>query len=306
MKTAMIIPTWKAMPWLHDLLPALKTLDPAPDRILFIDSSSPDDTRKTIEDAGFEVHQIPKEEFGHGKTRNLGAKMCEGADILFYLTQDAIPNQTDLLSPMLKIFEDDPKTAVAFGRQLPHYDANIAASYARLHNYPPESRINTWADIDTRGIKAVFCSNSFSAYRADVLKELGGFPEELPLAEDMGLSARALEAGYNSRYVAEAAVRHSHNYSMYEDFTRYFDIGAFLAVDHWFKDRHIKSGGEGLNFVKGEFKYTYKNGNLWDCIKIVPQTAAKLIGFKLGSQCKKIPVPILRKLSMHSYYWENM
>lgn len=306
MKTALIIPTWNAMPWLPDLLPALQALNPKPDKILFIDSSSVDKTRETIRAFGFEVHQIRKEEFGHGKTRNLGAQLCEGTDILFYMTQDAIPNQTDLLSSILAAFEADPKTAVAFGRQLPHNDANVSAIYARLHNYPPQNRINTAADIETRGIKAVFCSNSFAAYRASILKELGGFPENLPLAEDMGLAARALEAGYNSRYIGETAVRHSHNYTAYQDFTRYFDIGAFLKVDPWFKSRTIKSGGEGLRFVIGEFQYTYKNGTLLDCMKIIPHTAAKLIGFKLGHNCKKLPKWLLRKASMHSYYWETM
>ncbi|MEZ5813122.1 MAG: glycosyltransferase family 2 protein [Alphaproteobacteria bacterium] len=306
MKTALIIPTWNAEPWLPELLKALSNLDPKPDRILFIDSSSADRTREMIESVGFDLHQIPKEEFGHGKTRNLGARLNENADILIYMTQDAIPAQSDLIAPMLSFFEKDPKTAIVFGRQLPHDDANVAAQYARLQNYPAHDYVNRMEDKDTRGIKTFFCSNSFAAYRAAALQEAGGFPEDLPLAEDMAVCARLLEKGYKSQYSATSQVKHSHNYTPYQDLTRYFDIGAFLKVDPWFKSRNIKSSGEGLKFVLGEFKYTFKNGSLMDCIMIVPHTLAKFVGFKLGEHFRRLPKSALRKLSMHSYYWENL
>ncbi|PCI99952.1 MAG: glycosyl transferase [Alphaproteobacteria bacterium] len=305
MKTALIIPTWNAQPWLLPLLDALKKLDPQPDNILFIDSSSIDDTRDIIKEQGFNVHQIPKKEFGHGKTRNLGASLNKDADILIYLTQDAIPAQIDLLAPILKIFKENADTAIVFGRQLPHNDANVSARYARLQNYPEAGYTNTISDMPVRGIKTFFCSNSFAAYRADTLLNIGGFPEALPLAEDMAVCARLLEAGYKSTYCADAQVRHSHNYGVYQDLTRYFDIGAFLSVDPWFKSKSIKSGGEGLRFVIGEFKYTIKHGTILNCIQIIPHTLAKFIGFKLGEKCKSLPIWLVRKISMHSYYWEN-
>ncbi len=306
MKTALIIPTWNAEPWLAELLPAIKSLDPQPDKILFIDSSSADNTRDLITKAGFHFHQIPKEEFGHGKTRNLGARMNDDAEILIYMTQDAIPARSDLIKPILDFFKKDSETAIVFGRQLPHDDADTAAKYARLQNYPQNDYINRFEDMDTRGIKTFFCSNSFAAYRADKLAEIGGFPEDLPLAEDMAACARLLEKGYKSQYSSQSMVKHSHNYTSYQDFTRYFDIGAFLSVDPWFKSKTVKSGGEGLRFVIGEFKYTIKNGSLLDCIKIVPHTFAKFLGFKLGQKYKSLPKGLLRKISMHSYYWENM
>lgn len=306
MKTALIIPTWNAEPWLPELLPALQKLSPAPECILFIDSSSTDNTRDIIRNAGFDVHKIAKEEFGHGKTRNLGARLNADADILIYMTQDAIPAHDNLVQPILDYFRQCKNTAIVFGRQLPHDDADIAAQYARLQNYPEHDYLNKFEDMEERGIKTFFCSNSFAAYRADRLREINGFPEELPLAEDMAACARLLEKGYYSQYSSASQVKHSHNYSSYQDFTRYFDIGAFLSVDPWFKTRTVKSGGEGIRFVIGEFKYTIKNGNISDCIKIFPHTLAKFIGFKLGQRCKALPKSVLRKISMHSYYWENM
>lgn len=305
MKTTLIIPTWNAAIWLPAFIEALKALEPQPDRILFIDSSSTDNTREILEMANYNVHQIAQKDFGHGKTRNLGAQLCPEADILVYLTQDALPADTDLLTRIIRLFEQDPQAAMLFGRQLPHQDASVAARYARLCNYPSENRIITAADIPLRGIKAVFCSNSFAAYRAAALKAIGGFPEDLPLAEDMAAAGRFLEAGYHNHYLAEACVYHSHNYTPKQELMRYFDIGALLKVDPWFQKRNLKSGGEGLRFVMGEIQYTLKEGNFLDLLSIPPRTAAKLIGFKLGQHCKSLPLWILRRLSSYSHYWEN-
>ncbi len=305
MKSALIIPTYNAAHWLDRLIPALGALSPQPDKILFIDSSSGDGTAQTLRAAGYEVHVIRKQDFGHGKTRNLGAALCPEADMLIYMTQDALPAAADLVARMIEAFARDEKVAVICGRQLPHEDATLAARYARLHNYPPQSRATTAADIPARGIKALFCSNSFAAYRARALKEIGGFPEYLPLGEDMAAAGRLLEAGYTSLYLAEACVRHSHNYSLAEEFRRYFDIGALLHVDPWLKQRTLKSGGEGMRYVLGELKFMAREGNIFDIVGIVPRTLAKYAGFMLGAQHERLPPAVLRKLSMHQYFWKD-
>src|SRR5690606_29801174 len=115
---------------------------------------------------------------------------------------------------------EDPAVAVAYGRQLPHRDANPIAAHARYFNYGPQSRVVGLDDRARLGIKTVFTSNSFAAYRAVVFNDLGGFPERNILSEDMYLAARAVLAGARIAYVAEACVRHSHNYSPVEEFRR--------------------------------------------------------------------------------------
>lgn len=302
MRSALIIPVLNATPWLSRLLPAIGALDPQPDKILFIDSSSTDGTGKAITDAGFDLYTIRREDFGHGRTRNLGAQLCAEYDVLIYLTQDALPANAGLVEKIMRPFKD-PLVAIVCGRQLPHQDANPAARYARLCNYPPESRRTTMADIPTRGIKALFCSNSFAAYRAEALTKAGGFPENLPMGEDLAVTGRILEAGYTSLYLAEASVYHSHNYSAAEEFRRYFDIGALLRVDPWLRARTLKSGGAGLRFVTGEFRYLLCQGSLVDVAGIVPRTLAKYVGFQLGKRYERLPLSIVRRCSMHKYFW---
>src|SRR5699024_8480726 len=98
---------------------------------------------------------------------------------------------------------------------------------------------------NTMGLKTVFNSNSFSAYRVSTFMEIGGFPDDTILSEDMYFAARAVLSGYKIAYVAEAEVRHSHNYSSLEEFRRYFDIGVFHCDEPWIRKAFGGAGGEG-------------------------------------------------------------
>lgn len=69
--------------------------------VICVDSGSGDDSVETIKRHGCILKQIPPEEFGHGKTRNLGASLGTGEFILF-VTQDAMPADTHWLDQMLK------------------------------------------------------------------------------------------------------------------------------------------------------------------------------------------------------------
>ena len=48
-----------------------------------------------------EITHIRKEEFDHGGTRNRGFRMCEGADYVLTMTQDAMPADTMLIGRLL-------------------------------------------------------------------------------------------------------------------------------------------------------------------------------------------------------------
>jgi rhamnosyltransferase len=88
----------------------------------------------------------------------------------------------------------------------------------RGFNYPHSSYIASKADISRLGLKTVFTSNSFAAYRISTFIELEGFPDSTILSEDMFFAAKSVMAGYSVAYVSDAIVRHSHNYSTLEEF----------------------------------------------------------------------------------------
>src|SRR5690606_31386189 len=97
--------------------------------IKVVDSSSRDDSAQVARESGFEVSTIDTAEFDHGGTRNAVAS-GEASEILVFLTQDAILDDAMALDRLLGAFED-PAVAVAYGRQLPHKNANPIAAHAR-------------------------------------------------------------------------------------------------------------------------------------------------------------------------------
>ncbi|MEC9787207.1 glycosyltransferase, partial [Escherichia coli] len=205
-----------------------------PHDVYVIDSESEDDTVQVAKAHGFNVKIIEGASFNHGGTRNQ-AITDNGVvyDVAILITQDAIPLD-GFVNKILSAFED-PLVACAYGRQLPHENANSIAQHARFFNYPAKSVVNTKENIPEYGIKTAFTSNSFCAYRVSIFNLLGGFPDNTILSEDMYYAAKAINAGYKVAYVSEAQVMHSHNYSPIEEFKRYFDIGVFHATEYWIK-----------------------------------------------------------------------
>lgn len=269
--------------------------------LLVVDSSSVDGTVELAGKYTNNVIVIPSCEFNHGGTRNLAASSVSDSDILIFLTQDACLSSHDSLLNLLHCF-DDPEVAAVCGRQLPHDNANPLAVHARMFNYPGYSEIKSSGDIPRLGIKTAFMSNSFAAYRASVFNELGGFPDNTILAEDMFLTAKMIQTGYKVYYCAEASVKHSHNYTPWEEFRRYFDTGVFHACEPWIQQEFGGAGGEGVRYIRSEFSYLLKNAPSWIPRALITN-ACKLAGYKLGRNYQKLPIWLRPKLSMYKSYW---
>ena len=304
MKFLLCIPTYNAGELWNKWIKAYQSQSLKASQVIVIDSSSSDETVKLSEEAGFCVHSISQSVFNHGGTRNQVVKLAESfADIVVFMTQDAILASPDALANLLAPFVD-PEVAAVCGRQLPHHNATLLAAHARYFNYPPESSLRTLADIPALGIKTAFMSNSFAAYRLSVFEELGGFPDNIILAEDMYLTAKMILSGYKVAYCAEATVFHSHDYTLKQEFQRYFDTGVFQRDQAWLQQTFGKAVYEGKKFVLSELKFLSKNApHLLP--KALLSTFAKWIGFKLGYHYQKLPYAWCRWLSMHKGYWKK-
>ena len=176
-----------------------------------------------------EVTHIRQEEFDHGGTRNMGASISQ-ADIVLYMTQDAIPADNQLIERFVEIFKSNPEIGIAYGRQLPREDCNIIERYTRRFNYPEKSRIKSKVDLSQLGIKTFFCSDVCAAYRRNYLLSAGGFEDPTIFNEDMIFAGKRILAGDKVAYVAEAKVIHSHNYTGSQQFHRNFDLLSCLKI----------------------------------------------------------------------------
>lgn len=303
MKTALCIPTLNAGENAAILAAAIASQSLQPDTVLIIDSGSHDGTVETFRGAGARIHSLDRREFNHGGTRQLGADKLVDADLIIYLTQDAIPADPLSFEQLIRCF-DDPETGAAFGRQLPRREAGHVEAHARMFNYPDAGRITTLGDRAALGIKTVFFSNSFAAYRRADLLAAGGFPSHLIMGEDTYVAAKMLLAGKKVAYCAEAAVFHSHDYSLMEEFRRYFDTGVLHSREPWIREKFGGAGGEGWRFLKSETRYLLARNPLLLPSALV-RTSLKLLGFRLGLQERSIPLGLKRRLSMFRPFWRS-
>ena len=276
-----IILTYNAGPRFADVIIALNSqqgLEAAD--VLVIDSSSRDGTVMRVKAAGYNIKVIPHAEFGHGATRAWAVEHTD-ADIIVFLTQDAILAQPDAIATLVKCFKDE-QVAAAFGRQIPYQDAGLLTSFARIYNYPAGSRINTLANRETKGIKSAFLSDSFAAYRKSALMEIGNFEVDLDFGEDTIAAAKLLMSGYKTAYCAEAVVYHSHDFSHMQKFQRYRTTGRFHKEHSLLIDEFGKAESEGIKFVQAEMRYLQEQGKSYLRPWALVRDVAKYVGYLWG------------------------
>jgi rhamnosyltransferase len=297
---AVVIPTLNPGPAIGALVQSLQAQTLAPNEILVIDSESNDRCVDWATAAGARVHPILRKHFNHGGTRNLGASLTS-APVVVFLTQDAIPQDEQFLENLCQPLIDG-KAAAAFARQLPHYDAWPPEREVRAWNYPDTDEWRRMEDADKWGLRLVFFSNVASAVRRDRFEEAGCFPAQVIMNEDVVLAARLLDAGHTIAYLAAAQVRHSHNYSIAQQFRRSFDIGVFHARHHDLIPA-VGTSGEGIRFVKRQCWSLLKKGH-WDWLpRTVYEAAARFAAFHLGKREHLLGRSLKRRLAMHKGYF---
>jgi rhamnosyltransferase len=301
------IPVYKPDNKLNQLLLRMEKQTIRPRKIYILQTIT-DMSRKEVldipKDSSIDIRivYIKKEDFDHGGTRKFGASLSN-ADILMFMTQDAIPVDELLIEKLIEPYRDSLVSAT-YARQLANSKADIIERYTRDFNYPKESIIKSAGDIETLGIKAFFCSNVCATYRRDIYERLGGFVQRTIFNEDMIMAHTMISAGYKIAYQADARVIHSHVYSYLQQFSRNFDLGVshrqyanvFLGVD---------SKAEGLRLVKSTLKYLIDNKEYLLIPDLIISSGMKYLGYKLGVNYNKLPKELVIRCTMNKGYWKN-
>lgn len=249
-----------------------------------------------------EVHHLAKSEFDHGGTRAWAAELSD-ADVMVFMTQDAMPADRELLAELLKALDQEENIAAAYARQLPNAECSFVERYTRAFNYPDRSVVKTKDDLDKYGIKTFFCSNVCAAYKKDIYEKQGGFVRRTIFNEDMIYAGGLIQKGYRIAYAAEARVIHSHNYNCMQQFHRNFDLGVSQA-EHPEIFEGVPSEGEGMRLVKKTLAYLIHSGRVWLIPGFVLQCAGKYAGYLAGKKFRKLPKKFILWCTMSPNYWK--
>jgi len=268
--------------------------------VIMIDSGSTDRTLEIASAYPVRLTRIAPEEFGHGRTRNLGARLARGS-FLLYLPQDATPVGHDWLHALLLPF-DDPAVAGVYCRQLPRADASAMEKFFLLQNYPLKSGQKTLVAEHDASLARCFFSTVGGAIRASLWND-HPFPEDVIMSEDQAWSKEIMLAGHAIAYQPAAELLHSHQYGIAGIFRRNFDSG--------FSIQQIFSGKTGISLIQGlsglaqEAVYVLRAGRLADILRFPLYECARLLGFWLGMHAEMLPRRLRKSFGNLGYFWDQ-
>ena len=300
---SIIIPTLNGGSLFQEVLQSVEKQQLAEEyELLVVDSSSTDKSVQVAEEFGARVVSVKREDFDHGGTRTMAAMQAKG-DILVFITQDAVLTSSQSLARLIAPLKGSNTLAVSYGRQLSCENATPSATHLRLFNYPETSLRRSYDDRKVYGLKTVFVSNSFAAYKKEMLREVGFFQDGLVFGEDTCTVGRLLLNGFSIQYVSEATVYHSHNYSLVEEFKRHFDIGVLHSSENWLLQEYGKAEGHGASYVKSAVSYYLQTGVWYLLPELFIRCGVKYMAYQLGRGYKRLPNVLRRNFSMNGSWW---
>jgi rhamnosyltransferase len=171
--------------------------------------------------------------------------------------------------------------AATYGRHIPMPGASPLEIFAREFSYPDTGSIKGIEDIKQYGIKTFRFSNVCSAIKKDLFLKAGMFPEGIRANEDMLMAAKLIINGYKVAYVPDAKVIHSHNYSLFQQLRRYYNIGSSLKNNSWIL-KYARAEGEGIRFIKEQLRFIFKTHRYIWIPYIFLESMTKYAGYRIG------------------------
>ena len=271
---------------------------------LIVDSGSTDGSVELAQSRGARVLEVEASGFRHGATRNLGAAEAQG-ELLVFTTQDAYAADEHWLARLSAPLRREDDVAGVYGRQIPDAGASPPERFFLEFLYGPSSRVQRIQDRADLSLLTTLFSNVNSAIKRS-LWERFPFADDMFFAEDQDWSRRVLLAGYAIRYEPEAAVRHSHAYTVATAFKRFFDTGA--SAERGFLSGPTSSSvlrGEALRYGREELAWLVRNGRRRWIPYATLYELAKFAGVQLGAHHRRLPLWLKRRCSFYPAYWEH-
>lgn len=312
-RCAIVIPAKNAMATLPRVIEkALAQQVPWPFEIIVIDSGSKDGTKEYLRNQSrIRLIEIEPQEFGHGKTRNLGIAAAD-ADLVAFLTHDAEPANGFWLINLVAALEQEKGIAGVFGRHIayetasPFIKRDLDLHFQNFLRHP----LIVDRDLDTPRSETEeswkqllhFYSDNNSIIRKSVWKD---FPyPDVDFAEDQLWAKSIIEAGYKKAYAPEAIVFHSHDYTWGEQLRRAFDESHNFYRYFGYKlspqpaEALAKMLGLAIQAFRQEIDEGFGTVTFGHRARRAGQLVALIAGHCLGANHERLPRSLVARLSL--------
>lgn len=249
--------------------------------IRYVITKGNDNTEEEVKKLRCVYKVIDSKQFSHSLTREKEA-FESNADIIVFVTQDVIIKRKDWLEKLTKPIENNEAEA-CYSRQI--CTNNSMEKYTREKNYPEKSSIVSKDDIEKLGLRAFFFSDASSAIKREIFVELNGYDaKDMPISEDMYFAHKLITGGYKIKYCSDSEVIHSHDFTLKQQYRRYYDTGKFFKQNGYLNNYKVNSTGGKLAIYI--LKRAIKEKNWKVIMKWIPNMGARFIGMKMGKISK--------------------
>jgi rhamnosyltransferase len=217
MQLSVIMRTKNADWVVHQALHALHGQTLRNFQLIVVDSGSTDGTLDIVRRYSCRLIQIPATSYVPGKVLNQAITHATG-DMIVFQNSDVVPLAPNALERLVCPFGDS-RVVATFARQLPRPEA---ANWVRRDyevSFPANGDAPSWMPL----------SLPFAAIRRSAWEQ-HPFHTAAWGSEDIEWGIWAKKNGHIVRYVPDALVMHSHNYTLRESFGRRFIEGEADAI----------------------------------------------------------------------------
>jgi GT2 family glycosyltransferase len=200
-----VIVTWNRREALDTVLDRLAELPVA--EVVVVDNGSDDGTAAAVRTRGGNVRVLEQGENLGISGRNRGAREATG-ELLLMLDDDSYP-LPGAIEALVERFERDPRLGAAGGLVRDVDPSGEVVRSTELGTFDWWLRSGREGDPPPEGFPAFFFPEGASLLRRNAYLEVGGFFEPyFYLSSEIDLATRLLAAGWDVRYVPQAAFDH--------------------------------------------------------------------------------------------------
>lgn len=220
---------------------------------LVVDSGSTDRTLEIVKRYPVRLIEIEPKDYYPGAVLNMAIENTE-SEIVVFMNSDSIAQSPKTLGTIVAAF-DSPDVQAAFARQIPRPEAWAWVRREYAESFPPHGDAPPWITL----------SLPLAAMRRSIW-EAHPFYDDAWASEDTEWGHWAQSQGHLVRYIPDAIVMHSHNYTLRQLYGRRYVEGEADAFIYRGKETLIKMTGKWIKHILRDWVWSLPRLDLLDVL----------------------------------------